>query len=277
MKKRILKIGALALAILLILGVLWFANGLVGNPVSYLLAKNTAEKHLEANYADQNFVLERVSFSFKDGQYHAYVTSPSSLDSDFTMLINLWGKLRYDTYEDRVLNRGNTADRLRDDYRAMVDAILDNPTFPYFVDIGFGELVFVEKTYADDPTVPDYAILANDLTLDGVYNVNEMGATAGKLTLYATDDTVTHQRLAEILLTVRDRFDRAGVRFYAVDLVLEYPKSEDGTFRDGRVEVMEFLYSDIYEEGLVERVTASDEAAKDYYVKQDQEKIEESK
>ena len=277
MKKRILKIGALALAILLILGVLWFANGLVGNPVSYLLAKNTAEKHLEANYAGQNFVLERVSFSFKDGQYHAYVTSPSSLDSDFTMLINLWGKLRYDTYEDRVLNRGNTADRLRDDYRAMVDEVLDNPTFPYVVDIGFGELVFVEKTYADDPTVPDYAILANDLTLDGVYNVNEMGATAGKLTLYVTDDTVTHQRLAEILLTVRDRFDRAGVRFYAVDLVLEYPKSEDGTFRDGRVEVMEFLYSDIYEEDLVERVTASDEAAKEYYAKQDKEKTAEIK
>ena len=154
MKKRILKIGALALAILLILGVLWFANGLVGNPVSYLLAKNTAEKHLEANYAGQNFVLERVSFSFKDGQYHAYVTSPSSLDSDFTMLINLWGKLRYDTYEDRVLNRGNTADRLRDDYRAVVDAILDNPTFPYFVNIGFGELIFFEDAYADDPSIP---------------------------------------------------------------------------------------------------------------------------
>ena len=39
-----------------------------------------------------------------------------------------------------------------------------------------------------------------------------------------------------------------------IDCVLEYPKTEDGTEREGRVKVQEFLYADIYEDGMFERV-----------------------
>ena len=47
-------------------------------------------------------------------------------------------------------------------------------------------------------------------------------------------------------------------------MVLEYPRTEDGNTRpDTRVEVDGFLYEDIYEEGLAERVrTAAAEAEK---------------
>ena len=44
MKKKILKIVAFVLALALIVGVCVFANSLVGNPVSKLLATKTAEK-----------------------------------------------------------------------------------------------------------------------------------------------------------------------------------------------------------------------------------------
>ena len=59
------------------------------------------------------------------------------------------------------------------------------------------------------------------------------------------------------------------MKFRAVNLVLESPKSEDGTRVDKRVEVMDFPYSDIYEEDMLERVKASDEAANAYYAEQD--------
>ena len=49
MKKKILKIAALVIAIALIIGVCWFANGLVGNPISKSLATRTAEKYIEEN------------------------------------------------------------------------------------------------------------------------------------------------------------------------------------------------------------------------------------
>ena len=276
MKKRILKIAAFVFAIALIAGVCVFANALVGNPISKAMATNTAEKHIEENYADKDFEIERVTFSFKDGYYHAFIYSPSSIDSDFTILVDMWGKLRYDTYEDRVLSGGNTADRISRDYRAVVDKVLDSQAFPYNEHIGYGDFDFYPRVHLEEYTVPEYALITEDLTLDAFYDVNELGAKHGKLTIYIDDDTVSYERLSEILLDIRRIFDDSGVKFYVIDCVLEYQKNEDSSKKqEGRVEVREFLYADIYEEGMVERVKASDEAANAYYDEQDSEKFKE--
>ena len=276
MKKRILKIAAFIFAIALIVGVCVFANGLVGNPISKAMATNTAEKHIEENYGDKDFEIERVTFSFKDGYYHAFIYSPSSIDSSFTLMIDMWSKLRYDTYEDRVLSGGNTADRISRDYRAVVDKVLDSQAFPYNEHIGYGDFDFYPRVHLEEYSVPEYALITEDLTLDAFYDVNELGAKHGKLTIYIDDDTVSYERLAEILLDVRSIFDDAGVKFYVIDCVLEYQKNEDSSKKqEGRVEVREFLYADIYEDGMVERVKASDEAANAYYDEQDAEKFKE--
>ena len=276
MKKRILKIAAFVFAIALIVGVCVFANALVGNPISKAMATNTAEKHIEENYADKDFEIERVTFSFKDGYYHAFIYSPSSIDSDFTILVDMWGKLRYDTYEDRVLSGGNTADRISRDYRAVVDKVLDSQAFPYNEQIGYGDFDFYPRVHLEEYSVPEYALITEDLTLDAFYDVNELGAKHGKLTIYIDDDTVSYERLSKILLDIRRIFDDSGVKFYVIDCVLEYQKNEDSSKKqEGRVEVREFLYADIYEEGMVERVKASDEAAKAYYAEQDAEKLKE--
>ena len=276
MKKRILKIAAFVFAIALIVGVCIFANALVGNPISKAMATNTAEKHIEENYADKDFEIERVTFSFKDGYYHAFIYSPSSIDSDFTILVDMWGKLRYDTYEDRVLSGGNTADRISRDYRAVVDKVLDSQAFPYNEHIGYGDFDFYPRVHLEEYTVPEYALITEDLTLDAFYDVNELGAKHGKLTIYIDDDTVSYERLSEILLDIRRIFDDSGVKFYVIDCVLEYQKNEDSSKKqEGRVEVREFLYADIYEDGMVERVKASDEAANAYYAEQDAEKFKE--
>ena len=276
MKKRILKIAAFVFAIVLIVGVCVFANGLVGNPISKAMATNTAEKHIAENYADKDFEIERVTFSFKDGYYHAFIYSPSSIDSDFTILADMWGKLRYDTYEDRVLSGGNTADRISRDYRAVVDKVLDSQAFPYNEHIGYGDFDFYPRVHLEEYSVPEYALITEDLTLDAFYDVNELGPKHGKLTIYIDDDTVSYERLSEILLDIRRIFDDSGVKFYVIDCVLEYQKNEDSSKKkEGRVEVRGFLYADIYEEGMVERVKASDESAKAYYAEQDAEKLKE--
>ena len=276
MKKRILKIAAFVFAIALIVGVGVFANALVGNPISKVVATNTAEKHIEENYADRDFEIERVTFSFKDGYYHAFIYSPSSIDSDFTILVDMWGKLRYDTYEDRVLSGGNTADRISRDYRAAVDKVLDSQAFPYNEHIGYGDFDFYPRVHLEEYSVPEYALITEDLTLDAFYDVNELGAKHGKLTIYIDDDMVSYERLSEILLDIRRIFDDSGVKFYVIDCVLEYQKNEDSSKKqEGRVEVREFLYADIYEDGMVECVKTSDEAANAYYNEQDAEKLKE--
>ena len=277
MKKKVLKIAALIIAIVLIVGVFIFANALVGNPISKAVATNTAEKHLEENYADKDFEIDRVTFSFKDGYYHAFVYSPSSIDSEFALVIDMWGNLRSDSYIDRVLSGWNTAERVSRDYRAAVDKVLDSQAFPYNEHIGYGDFDFYPREHLEEYSVSEYALITEDLTLDAFYDVNELGAKHGKLTIYIDDDTVSYERLSEILLDVRRIFDDAGIKFYIIDCVLEYQKNEDSSKKkEGRVEVREFLYTDIYEDGMVERVKSSDEAANAYYDQQDAEKFKES-
>ena len=271
MKKKVLKISALVLAVMMIIGVCFFANSLVGNPISKALAKNTAENYLEEKYGDKDYELEDVSYSFKDGYYYAHVSSPSSIDTSFSLLINGFGKLRYDYYENNVTNGWNTARRLDSEYRKTVDLIFDSSSFPYNVHIGYGDLKFNSLDNKDVPNFPEYALITDDLVLDAYYNVNELGARAGKLTLYVADNTVSAERMSEILLGIREVFDNAGVGFYAVDCVLEHPLAENGTYVDGKVEVEDFLYSDIYEEGLTERISRANEIVNSYYSEWDSE------
>ena len=142
MKKRILKISALCLAIVLIIGVCWFANGLVGNPISKMMARNAAEKYLGTNYPNTDYELQEVSYSFKDVGYYAHVVSPSSMDGNFTLRISMLGKIRGDDYSSRVEGHGNVANRLFFEYRDMVDTILNSYAYPYTVSMGYGDLEF---------------------------------------------------------------------------------------------------------------------------------------
>lgn len=269
--KLALKTAALVVALALIAGVGLFANALIGNPISKLVAQTTAEKYLSETYPDMKTELDGAEYSFKETCYHVHVTQPDLPDGEFTLAFNMWGKLLYDDYEDRVPGGWNTARRLDAEYRKAVENLLESSTFPIDYYIGYGELSFVSRAYQDAPDIPSYAMITEDLTLGAAYNISELGAKGGKLTVYLYDDTVTAERLGEILLKIRKSFDDVGMSFYVIDCVLE-----DEELPDERVEVMDFLYTDIYEENLTERVEASDRAAKAYYALQDGEKLQEA-
>ena len=69
--------------------------------------------------------------------------------------------------------------------------------------------------------------------------------------------------------------DQSGISFYSVHLVLQYPPydAEKSYERpEGEINLKDFLYSDIYEEGMIERVEKCVQKTKDYYNKQDKEK-----
>ena len=117
MKKKILKTVAIIISIALVIGVCVIVNAFVGNPISKHIATSTAEKHLEEKYSDRDFEIEKVIYNLKDGNYHAFIKSPSSIDSHFTILIDMWGRLKIDNYEDSVLTGWNTANRLGNEYR----------------------------------------------------------------------------------------------------------------------------------------------------------------
>ena len=271
MNKKPLKIVALAVALILIAGIAFFANALVGNPVSKYLAKISGEKIIEENHPDSDFYIEKIFYSFKDGFYHITVSSPSSPDSQFKIMSNFYGKAVLNTYEDVITNKRNTAERIWKEYREATDKIFESPSFPYDTDIAFGDIEFTDReSISVDFMLPDYGIVTDTLELDAYYDITELGEKAGHLNIYVYDEDVSEEKMAEILLGIKDIFLSSGVKFYAIDCVLEYPRPENGEpYKDGRIEVSNFLCEDIYEEGLSERVAEANRKVEEYHAQQD--------
>lgn len=270
MTKRILKIGALVLALCLLAGIGWFANGLLGNPVSRWLARHSAEAYLAEVYPGTDYTIEAIRYSFKSGDYNVQVLSPSSMDTRFTLSLSMTGRLWWDSYQTSVTGRWNTWDRLETEYRALADRVFEDPGFPYDSNIAYGSL-WMDQEYGE-PAPP--GLLLSDLELDKQYDMQQLGAECGRLCLYVRQEEVTAEAAAEILLDVRRRFDEAGVSFYCIDFVLNSPRNPDGSIpRDDRqVETRYFLYDDIVEDGLVERVEQAAKEAEAYHAARDAEK-----
>lgn len=266
MKKRLLKLAAFAAALALLAGVLLFSNALVGNPVSKFLATRAAREYLDTQYPDSDFEIDAANFNFKSGDYVVAVVSPTSIDSHFTLGLSMAGRVLWDGYHS-VESGWNTWERLNAEYRALVDAVLDDPDFGYNVFIGFGDL-WMEQEYGEP--WPPY-ILYSELELDGDYDIRQLGKACGRLTLYVRQDEVSAEEAARILLHTRRALDEANVPFCCIDFVLEHPLTEDGHLPEGDVQLRYFACEDIREEGLVDRVKAADAEAKAYYAAKDAE------
>lgn len=64
----------LILLVILVGAVLFFYNAFNGNPLSKMTAKSTLKSHLEATYPEDEFVIQKAFYNFKDSGYNFYVT-----------------------------------------------------------------------------------------------------------------------------------------------------------------------------------------------------------
>ena len=143
--------------------------------------------------------------------------------------------------------------------------------FPLISNIDYGTIEIMEKDTIVGFDEANYGIKMSDLELDKKYNVKELAKTAGHIVFYAQDEEISFKKASEILLTLKEFLDKADVPFYAIDFVLEKPRNEDETPNEDRttINTANFLYSDIYEEGLDERLEQEHNALMNYYKEQD--------
>ena len=270
MKKNGLKTILTFISIALVLGLGWIINSFFGNPFSYLLASKTAETHLLITYPDTDYYIDHINYSFKDGNYHAFVQSPSSIDTHFSLSITMLGQLRLDTYNS-VLRGFNTAGRLTHEYYVLTDTVFDDPSFPYDCHIALGQLEIYPEEVLQDPQldIPSYAINQNELILDQLYDIHELGRQAGHLSIYIESDTVTVEEAASIMLDIKQCFDDAYVPFVAMDFTLQHPLPKEGPRPEETISVSQFPYDKIYSEGMLERVMQADKELKELYAKLD--------
>ena len=280
MKNRVLRIIAFVVAVGLIVTLGSFANSLVGNPISNLLAKKSAEKYIAETYPASDYTIEETGYSFKDGNYYVHVVSPSSMDTKFSISINWMGKVVYDWYET-VESKMVTAQRLDSDYRNLCDSIFSSALFPYPSDLVFGTLNYGDRESMEYIAKNEQNIYrknyltTEDLVLDGIYDVGELGNTYGSLCLYVDTENCTEQMAAEVLLQTKKLFDQAGVGFHDIDLTLQHPRDEDGNRSGESFHMLSFLYEDIQEDGLIEKVQQIHTDIENYFHQMDNMKSEE--
>ena len=267
MKKKIMKILAFVLALCLLGGVCFVANGLVGNPVSAALAERGARAYLSENHADENYEIVSNNYDFKIGGYYIKAAVAGSLDKHFVLYADFLGNISHTTYENDILQHGNTVMRLNREYMLSFEPLFQNTgLLPFYTHLGFAGLEFANAYETEnDPS----AFRQEDLQADKKYNLREMGTTTGHLYLNVHDDTVSVERMSEILLAVKKAADDMGLTFYDIDCSLNLPFDEQGYAPDSDgVAVYAFLYSDIYEEDLVARVQAASEHTEAIYEKE---------
>lgn len=272
--KKIVKTVCIVFAALIVAATLWLANGFLGNPVSAGLSRAGLKRYLQENYSAYDLKTERFGYNFKTGGYFAYVASETSMDTAFYIYLDMLGNVTHDSFDTWVTGKMNTEQRVQEQYRILVDGVLENPSFPYESDILGGMLDFQQDREVGDGRDYSYAISMEELIPDKEYSREEIlsfGSRAGILTIYVQEEIVTAQRAAEIMLDIKNLFDEAGVSFYRMDFVLQYPKPEEGTWPEEDIRA-ELVYEKIYPEGLEDRIRESHEKIYAYFAELDKQK-----
>ena len=259
--------------------VLYFAFAFLGNPVSWTVARINATRYLEEYFGDSHFRINKVGYNFKTGGYYAYIDSPVSQDSYFTIYFDGWGRYRYDSYED-ITNKNTTFSRIDRQYWDLVRENAADRNSRFDISIYFGELriagVIEIYTYTDEngntreyTLDKNYGFDRSQLELDKEYDIQQIGRDCGRICMYIHDPEVTVERAAELLLEVKAYLDEKQVPFHAIDFNLCEPRNEEGQNVGKQLNLYDFLYSDIYEEGLIDRVQAHWEIAQEHHAIQD--------
>lgn len=248
-------------AVVLVCTILFFVNAFVGNPVSALLARLSAQRYVAGEYGHLGLNIDKVGYNFKDGDYYAKVSSPTSEDTYFTIDISMWGKVKRDTYES-VTGGFNTATRLNREYRELVRAAKEALTVPYEIDYLTGDL---NGSGYGCEWIAEYGLVESELVVDGEYDILELGARHGGLYINIRDEDVSYARGAEILRDIAARLEEAGIPFYAVDFTIQKPKREDGTVEDVSLWLLDFPAAEIGGDDLEERVRLGHQRTMDYF------------
>ncbi len=269
--KKFFKILAVVCGAVILGVILWLYLGFFGNPVSKILAKNSAEKYVAENYP--NCHIENVGYNFKDGNYFANIQKEGSEDTNFFVYTDWLGKIGYDSYESYVTSGHNTVNRMMMEYRGLLDAAIPQEDVDYTLDIFYGDILndYYGKDYYNGDTENIVNMPQEEIILDKQYDYSDISYKYGYVCLYVCDENVSVDRACEILLEVKQRLDRQNLGFHCIDFVLQLPRDKDGTPNDDetRINIDYFLWDDIYEEGLEERVQTAHDKLTAYYAAED--------
>ena len=254
MMKKAKKLLATTAVVLLLLSPVFF---LFGNPLSWGLVLLRSNQYLNAHFPELDVKISRIVYDFVHGGFTVHVDSPTSVDTHFHMMCDFWGGVHTDYYGS-VADRGTTFARHSEAYADLVADAMAQPGSPFAQEDVYALLmsqgsipydtVYENGEYVNITLDKDFSLDYSGFELDQDYDLIPLGAAYGQIDVTVLDEDVSVSRVAELLLELREYLDSRNIPFYAVELTVFSPD------RSSCVHVHDFLYSDIYEEGLEERV-----------------------
>lgn len=93
-----------AVLTILLLVVMFTQFVFYGNPISKILADKAADKYLKTHYTELELERDKVYYNFNDGTYVVRLWDKNSIDTMFSLKFDSFGKMKYDTYNERFFN-----------------------------------------------------------------------------------------------------------------------------------------------------------------------------
>lgn len=208
-----------------LVAVLWTANQDAKYEEMKPQVRELAAAYIAEQYPGNDFEMADPFHNFKDNSFDVKVRSRSSADTCFTIRFNdTTLEVDYDSYEWAVLQRGNTMQRIVDDYDDRVKTLLKGT--PGMLYVGSDFVRYSETASTNLDFSPD-GLDSSTLKLDGVYDAGEMGWHFGCLSVKFQEkpENVNILRLLERLRELDEAMTRGGVGYQVVGITLE-PKSE---------------------------------------------------
>ncbi len=201
-----------------------------------------ASAYIAEQYPGNDFEITDLYHNFKDNSFDVKVQSRSSADTYFTIkFADDTLKVDHDSYEWSVTNRGNTVQRIVDDYNAQVKEVLE-----VLPGIEWARADIVR--YSSNSSYSEFQLAVGldqrTLELDKQYEAAQMGWDHGTLELrfVETDENLNIYRLLERLREVDTAMTQAGVGYRVIEIRLVNGPDWEHT--------REFYIHDIFREDL---------------------------
>ena len=150
-----LKNLSLFISILLIFFAVLIILSFFGNPISKIIAEKAADKYLKTHYTDLDLERDKVYYDFKDASYVVRLQDKNSIDTNFNLRFDSFGKMKRDTFDDRLFNTFRR-------YMGFLDDLADEVA----KDSGLDFVIWLRPD--DDTDYRDYLTLDQDFDKDNL-------------------------------------------------------------------------------------------------------------
>lgn len=205
---------------IIVLFFLFVVNAFFGNPVSKYLADRSTNKVITEWYGDLDLSREKVIYNLKDGDYIVFLGDKNSVDSQFALHFDSFGRLIWDSYDDRISNTMMRFDRVVSQYGRSLEKQYD---FPYTITLSSWDKEDPEK------------YLKVDQPVDVKHLPYKLQAQA-----YGVGKDATAEEAMAVLERLQEIMDAEGLDVvnYAVNLV-----PEENRGKEGELETWENMFS----------------------------------